>query len=164
MAYRRCISIRRNIVDRTFQPSLSYVFHSDERKRECPEEKTSLANIGHFLQRRSFSGSINGSTGFAASSHTSFMPSSGYSFCRYMSTALNQGSDKIGVMSDVAEVLTDTTLDGAASQLPFVSEVAIAAADSYLPVKALQYFIDGVHSFTGLEWWVYIILISLYCI
>jgi YidC/Oxa1 family membrane protein insertase len=68
-----------------------------------------------------------------------------------MSTTV-EGSDKIEIMSDVAGVLTDTTVQAVASQAAAVNEVAIAAADSYLPVKALQYFIDGVHSFTGLNW------------
>lgn len=68
-----------------------------------------------------------------------------------MSTS-DQGSDKIGIMTDVADVLSDTTLEAVSSQAPVVSEVAIAAADSYLPVQALQYAIDAVHSFTGLNW------------
>ncbi|XP_047971867.1 mitochondrial inner membrane protein OXA1-like isoform X2 [Salvia hispanica] len=36
---------------------------------------------------------------------------------------------------------------------PAVGEVAAAAADSFLPVAALQYLIDYVHKFTGLNWW-----------
>jgi len=70
-----------------------------------------------------------------------------------MST-VNRGSDKIGsdVMTDVADVLADTTMDSVASQAPVVNEVAIAAADSFLPVQALQYVIDAVHFYTGLNW------------
>ena len=70
-----------------------------------------------------------------------------------MST-VNQGSDKISsdVMTDVADVLTNTTMDAVVSQAPVVNEVAIAAADSFLPVQALQYVIDAVHSYTGLNW------------
>ncbi|KAF7822421.1 Mitochondrial inner membrane protein OXA1 [Senna tora] len=159
MAYRRCLLIRGNLVDRKLHPSFSYALHSDERKRECPDEKPSLADVGHLLQRRAFGSSINGSAGFAFSSRSSIhLPSSGYSFCRYMSTALNQGSDKIEVMCNAADVLTDTTVDTVASQLPVVNEVAIAAADSYLPVKVLQYAIDAVHSFTGLNWWAAIVI------
>jgi YidC/Oxa1 family membrane protein insertase len=95
-----------------------------------------------------------------------FSPFAGYSFCRNMSTLNRDDSDKISVMSDVADVLTDTSMDAIAgiltetvvdaaavsSQAPVVSEVVIAAADSYLPVQALQYAIDAVHSFTGLNW------------
>jgi YidC/Oxa1 family membrane protein insertase len=76
-------------------------------------------------------------------------------------------------MSDVADVLTDTSMDAGiltetvvdaaavSSQAPVVSEVVIAAADSYLPVQALQYAIDAVHSFTGLNWWAAIVLTTL---
>ncbi|KAI4299349.1 hypothetical protein L6164_032817 [Bauhinia variegata] len=167
MAYRRSLLTRGNFVARKCYPSIGYVVHNDERKCDCPDEKMSAADIRHFLQRRFFGNSINGSTGFAASSHDRIysnnflVPCSGYSLWRHMSTAVNHGSDKIEVMSDVAEVLTDTTVDVIASQVPAVSEVAIAAADSHLPVKALQYFIDSVHSFTGLNWWASIVLTTL---
>ena len=57
-------------------------------------------------------------------------------------------------MTDVADVLADSTMDSVASQAPVVNEVAIAAADSFLPVQALQYVIDAVHFYTGLNWWV----------
>ncbi|GJV48894.1 mitochondrial inner membrane protein OXA1-like protein [Tanacetum coccineum] len=39
-----------------------------------------------------------------------------------------------------------------------VSEVAIAAADSWLPVAAFQYAFDGIHNFTGLNWWASIVI------
>lgn len=57
----------------------------------------------------------------------------------------------------MAGVLTDTTFDAAAvvasaAPAPFPGEVAAAAADSFLPVAALQYLIDGVHSVTGFNW------------
>ncbi|XP_024935248.3 mitochondrial inner membrane protein OXA1 isoform X2 [Ziziphus jujuba] len=87
--------------------------------------------------------------------------SSGSSFCRYMSTAIGESSDKMELISDVADVLTDSTVQAMASQVPAVNEVAIAAADSFLPVKALQYFIDAVHTYTGLNWWASIALTTL---
>ncbi|KAG8073164.1 hypothetical protein GUJ93_ZPchr0006g41426 [Zizania palustris] len=49
------------------------------------------------------------------------------------------------VLSDVASSV--------AVPSPFPGEVAAAAADSFPPVAALQYLIDGVHSFTELNWW-----------
>ena len=55
-------------------------------------------------------------------------------------------------MSNVAEVLTDTTVQSAASQAAAANEVVLAAADSFLPVKGVQYFIDAIHSYTGLNW------------
>ncbi|XP_004505010.1 mitochondrial inner membrane protein OXA1 [Cicer arietinum] len=161
MAYRRCLLQRGNLIDRRCHPSFSYVFHSDEGKREQPDEKPSSTGINNFIQRRSFGSSLNGSMGFFSSSHNRILsPYAGYNFCRNMSTS-DQGSDKIGIMTDVADVLSDTTLEAVSSQAPVVSEVAIAAADSYLPVQALQYAIDAVHSFTGLNWWASIVLTTL---
>ncbi|KAI5406160.1 hypothetical protein KIW84_052775 [Lathyrus oleraceus] len=70
-------------------------------------------------------------------------------------------SDRITAMTDVADVLIDTTMETVASQAPVSSEVAITAADSYLPVQALQYVIDVVHSFSGRNWWASRVLITL---
>ncbi|KAK8944973.1 Mitochondrial inner membrane protein OXA1-like [Platanthera zijinensis] len=72
-------------------------------------------------------------------------------------------SNEISYINDAAEVLTDTgvgSVIAAASSIPspFPGEVAAAAADSFLPVAALQHLIDGVHSFTGLNWWASIAL------
>lgn len=69
-----------------------------------------------------------------------------------MSSAISDGSDKIEYVSDMAEVLTEKSAEVAATQAPILNEVAIAAADSFYPVAALQYLIDGIHSFTGLNW------------
>lgn len=159
MAYMRSLSTRATLIARRCHPSFSYVLHDDDRKHSSIDEDLSPQRFDNFLQRRSFgSSSFNKSAGFGAlfpdrgCSHMFLPPSSGLSFCRYMSTTVGEGSDKIEIMSDVAGVLTDTTVQAVASQAAAVNEVAIAAADSYLPVKALQYFIDGVHSFTGLNW------------
>ncbi|KAL6847631.1 hypothetical protein ACP4OV_022657 [Aristida adscensionis] len=47
-----------------------------------------------------------------------------------------------------------------ASALPtsYAGEVAAAAAESFPPVAALQYLMDSVQSFTGLNWWACIAL------
>uniref|UniRef100_A0ACD5WPN3 Uncharacterized protein n=1 Tax=Avena sativa TaxID=4498 RepID=A0ACD5WPN3_AVESA len=72
-----------------------------------------------------------------------------------------------GVLSDAAAGQMDVTagvLSDAASSVvpsfpaPFPGEAAAAAADSFLPVAAVQYLIDAVHSFTGLNWWASIAL------
>ena len=68
-----------------------------------------------------------------------------------MSTT-NEGSDKIEIMSDIADVLKDQAMEAVTSQAPILEEVAIASADSILPVKALQYIIYAMHSYTGLNW------------
>ncbi|CAL4923392.1 unnamed protein product [Urochloa decumbens] len=54
--------------------------------------------------------------------------------------------DAAGVLADAAETAV------AAVPAPFPGEVAAAAADSFLPVAALQHFIDAIHTFTGLNW------------
>ena len=53
---------------------------------------------------------------------------------------------------DAAGVLADAAEAAAAVPAPFPGEVAAAAADSFLPVAALQHLIDAVHTFTGLNW------------
>ncbi|MED6124831.1 hypothetical protein PIB30_062620 [Stylosanthes scabra] len=164
MAYRRCLLKRGSLVDWKCHPSFSYVIHNDDGKRERPEEKSSSAGINSFVQTRSFGSSFNGSMGFGASSrvlsNTFLSPCSGYNFCRYMST-VNNGSDKIEMMTDIADVLNDKVIETIASQAPVIDEVAIAAADSYLPVKLLQYGIDAVHTYAGLNWWAAIALTTL---
>lgn len=42
-----------------------------------------------------------------------------------------------------------------------VSEVAVAAVDSWPPVAALQHAIDGIHVYTGLNWWASIVITTL---
>ncbi|ERN15016.1 hypothetical protein AMTR_s00032p00234210 [Amborella trichopoda] len=85
---------------------------------------------------------------------------SGLVFFPRFSSTVGGGSNKIEYMEDVAEVFVESTME-AAAQAPAVSEVAVAAADSYLPVAALQYVIDWVHTFTGLNWWAAIALTTL---
>ncbi|CAL4923391.1 unnamed protein product [Urochloa decumbens] len=63
--------------------------------------------------------------------------------------------DAAGVLADAAETAV------AAVPAPFPGEVAAAAADSFLPVAALQHFIDAIHTFTGLNWWACIALTTL---
>lgn len=65
-------------------------------------------------------------------------------------------SEESGYIDDVANVLSGTTMDSTAA--PFPGEVSAAAADSFVPVAALQHVIDAVHSFTGLNWWASIAL------
>lgn len=77
-------------------------------------------------------------------------------FIRNMSSSVGGGAEKMEYISEVAE-LADKAVEAVASQVPAVNEVAIAAADSFLPVQALQYLIDYVHIFTGFDWWASII-------
>ena len=157
----RSLSTRATIIARRCHPSFSYVLHNDDdSKTRLIDEDLSSQRIDSFLQKRSFGGrSFNNSAGFGAFfqdrrySHEFLLPSSGPSFCRYMSTTVGGGLDKVEIIGNVAEVLSDTSMETVAAQAAAVNEVAIAAADSFLPVKMLQYFIDYVHCYTGLNWW-----------
>uniref|UniRef100_A0A452YNB6 Membrane insertase YidC/Oxa/ALB C-terminal domain-containing protein n=1 Tax=Aegilops tauschii subsp. strangulata TaxID=200361 RepID=A0A452YNB6_AEGTS len=67
--------------------------------------------------------------------------------------------DPPGEVDAAASVLVDAAEAVASSvPAPFPGEVAAAAADSFFPVAALQYLIDYVHTFTGLNWWACIAL------
>ncbi|QCE03531.1 preprotein translocase subunit YidC [Vigna unguiculata] len=166
MAHRRCLLIRGNLMNRKCYPSFSYVLHSDEGQRECTGEKSSSAGISNSIQKRMFGNSVDGPVRcFAYSEYRMYsnrflFPSSGYNLCRHMSTA-NPGSDNIEIVTDIADVLKDKAIDAVNSQAPILKEVAIASADSVLPVKALQYIIDAMHSCTGLNWWAAIVLTTL---
>ncbi|XP_078154472.1 mitochondrial inner membrane protein OXA1-like [Carex rostrata] len=86
--------------------------------------------------------------------------------CYSSTPAPNGGSNEIEYIKDVTEVLTDASTEAAASAAAavpasFPGEVAAAAADSFFPVQALQLLIDGVHSFTGLNWWAAIALTTI---
>ncbi|XP_058184738.1 mitochondrial inner membrane protein OXA1-like [Rhododendron vialii] len=80
-------------------------------------------------------------------------PTAGVFFRRNMSMAVDGVADKIEYMSDMAEVLTDKTVEAVAATASVISEVAVATADSVFPVAALQYFIDSVHSVTAFNWY-----------
>lgn len=149
MAFRRSLSnMSSSLLTRRYQPCLSYLLHD----RDTKEEPIGLHDVG----RRSYSiSSFNSSIplyeirSFHFSRWPAFAPSSS---CRFMSTSIGEGSSEINALGDVAQVLSDTTLQTAASHSAPVNEVAVAAADSFFPVAALQHVIDSVHSFTGFNW------------
>jgi YidC/Oxa1 family membrane protein insertase len=62
---------------------------------------------------------------------------------------------------DATTLLVDAADVAASVPAPYPGEVAAAAADSFLPVAALQHVIDAVHSFTGLNWWASIALTTI---
>ncbi|KAL0546996.1 hypothetical protein IC582_016916 [Cucumis melo] len=168
MAYRRSLCTRGNLIARQYHPSISVFGQTDDRKKQhLDEDSISHDRINSFLQRRSFGTSFNKSSRSnffdidRKYPNTFISPSAGSFFCRYMSSTIGEGSENIEFMSNVAEVLTDTTVQSAASQAAAANEVALAAADSFLPVKGVQYFIDAIHSFTGLNWWACIVLTTL---
>ncbi|PRQ17431.1 putative membrane insertase OXA1/ALB3/YidC, membrane insertase YidC/Oxa1 [Rosa chinensis] len=166
MSYWRGLSSRASIIARRKQhhPCISHILHDDD----VVSEPSPSPNTNHFLtQKRFFSldSKVSGFGGFAQNRRISnallSSPPAGFGFARNMSTAGGGGADKIGLFSDVPEILSDTTVQAVTSQLPVVNEVAIAAADSYLPVKGLQYLIDYVHTTAGLSWWAAIVVTTL---
>ncbi|KAJ8765603.1 hypothetical protein K2173_014725 [Erythroxylum novogranatense] len=173
MAFIRSLSNRASLVRRRYHPSFSYILHNDDQKHDqtADEGPSQRQGIGSYVQQRAFGTSFNNSFGTRAlfhhknCLHFSFPSSTGTSFLRYMSsTTIDGASDKIevtNVLVDAAEFLTDTATQTLVNQAPAVNEVAVAAADSFFPVAALQYVIDAVHSFTGLNWWAAIALTTL---
>lgn len=172
MAFRHSLCKRSGLVAQRYRASFTYIPHRDEdhggNTLDVDPNQGMLNNVS---QRRSFTNNINKSAGLGAffksgscSARSSLVFSSSIgisSFHRHMSTTVGESADKIELISDVAEAITDTTIQAVASQAPAVSEVAVAAADSYLPVQALQYVIDYVHQFTGLNWWASIVVTTL---
>ncbi|CAN8264713.1 unnamed protein product [Cochlearia groenlandica] len=155
MAFRRALSIRTTLIGRKNQ--LSY--HITPRGNDHEEDTlTSQRSYHSFLHQRSACNS-DLSKVFGGGLHVPTVPTSGFAFYRYMSSSHGVGSDKIDVISDIAEVITDSTMtDAPAQAAAAVSEVALAASDSFLPIQALQHCIDMVHSFTGFEWWASIVV------
>ncbi|XP_010544826.1 PREDICTED: mitochondrial inner membrane protein OXA1-like isoform X2 [Tarenaya hassleriana] len=87
--------------------------------------------------------------------HTSFARPLGPGFflCRHMSSKPGECSNKIDCNPAVVEELVpEESLEAVVTQVISVNEAALAAADSSLPVAAIQHFIDSVHAFTGFNW------------
>ncbi|GAV65772.1 60KD_IMP domain-containing protein, partial [Cephalotus follicularis] len=158
MAYTRSLSTTRNLIGRRINPSFSCILHDDDQKQYALTEHPPQNKVHQFIQQRSFGSSFRSSAGFGRWSHLYIVPSAGASFCRCMSTTNGEGSDKIELISDVAEVLSDPSVQAVSTQVPVVNEVAVAAADSFFPIAAVQHFIDYAHTLTGFNWWASIIV------
>ncbi|KAI3900760.1 hypothetical protein MKW98_012484 [Papaver atlanticum] len=158
MACRRSISTRVISFSKRLHPSFGYITHKDDdNKCQPPAIDPSRPTVSNPMQRKNtcmnniFAGS--GAFRRGGSSSFSFVPGIGSSFCSYSTGAIGGGSDKIEYIGDVTEILTETSAELAASQVPVVSEVSIAAADSFFSIAALQHLIDFNHSMTGFDWW-----------
>ncbi|PVH33337.1 hypothetical protein PAHAL_9G632000 [Panicum hallii] len=87
---------------------------------------------------------------------------------RNFSTTSSASAPDIDVAADMltdaasSVPVSDQVVSAAASvpvpPAPYAGEVAAAAAESFPPVAALQYLLDAVRSFTGLNWWATIAL------
>ena len=149
MAYRRSVITRGSFLARRIHPSFGYISHDEDRKQRSAGVNQSPPRISEFLPRRSFTSKIDTSGGFGA-----FFQGKGFSplshqvvvGSRYMSTAIEEGAENIGLIAETpVDMITNATVDVA-------SEVSIAAADSFLTVGILQHVIGAIHSYTGLNW------------
>ncbi|PHU08485.1 hypothetical protein BC332_20345 [Capsicum chinense] len=164
MAYRRSLTTRAKFLyqQKGVSPAIFYCHNDDRKNHELPSREN--PRIPSFFQPHyvrsginSFTGSRNPFQDWRFCAPQLMIPmNSGSMFTRNMSSSVGGGAEKIEYISEVAE-LADKAVEAVASQVPAVNEVAIAAADSFLPVQALQYLIDYVHIFTGLDWWASII-------
>ncbi|CAN4075893.1 unnamed protein product [Withania somnifera] len=164
MAYRRSLATRTKFhyQQKGVAPAISYTHDDDHKTHELSSCKS--PRIPSFLQPHYARSGINSFTDSTnlfqdrifCASHLMIPMNSGSMFTRNMSSSVGGGAEKIEYISEVAE-LADKAVEAVTSQVPAVNEMAIAAADSYLPVKVLQYLIDYVHIFTGFDWWASII-------
>ncbi|KAK9103868.1 hypothetical protein Sjap_021122 [Stephania japonica] len=170
MAYRRGLCTRIDLFRHRFGQSMTHILHrsDDNHRPDCGD--SSRPTMNDFLQRGYCSGISNyvGSGFGSRVQERRFVVSAlgGFSAscCSYSSRAIGEGGDGVEYMSDVAGILSDegaAVAVASASQAPVVNEVAVAAADSFYPVAALQYLIDGVHSFTSLNWWASIAIVAI---
>lgn len=164
MAYRRSLTTRAKFLSQQkgVSPAICYTHDDDRKTHELPScENTRIPSFFQPHYARSGINSFNGSKNLFqdrrfCASHLMIPMNSGSVFSRNMSSSVGGGAEKIEYITEVAE-LADKAVEAVASQVPAVNEVAIASAESYLPVKALQYLIDYVHIFTGFDWWASII-------
>nr|GME06788.1 mitochondrial inner membrane protein OXA1-like [Ipomoea batatas] len=170
MAYRRSsiTTTRAKLLydQQRFAPSISHIHrHDDDRKN--PESSSENPRLLTHLRHCYFGNRLCPGVGVAGIpfQDRKFSPPPPWAMApilmRNMSTSVGEGMNKIEYMSGVAEVLSDKAVEAVASQAPVVNEVAVAAADSYLPVAALQYLIDYVHCVTGFNWWASIVCTTL---
>uniref|UniRef100_A0A1D1ZDJ3 Mitochondrial inner membrane protein OXA1-like n=1 Tax=Anthurium amnicola TaxID=1678845 RepID=A0A1D1ZDJ3_9ARAE len=160
-------------ITRRFSPSYAHLLPRPDRDGDGdghlpPTTSPSRTYVAHpsTSSCRPFPGSAARSTAVAGDRRaqwSSFPLGLEASHRWYSSTS--GGSDDAEYLKDMADVFTEKGVDvaaaAAAQAAPVAGEVALAAADSALPVAALQHLIDAVHSFTGLNWWAAIALTTL---
>ncbi|XP_057786317.1 mitochondrial inner membrane protein OXA1-like [Salvia miltiorrhiza] len=168
MAYRRIITARAKLFYQHRQrisPSISNIHSDDDDSHELQAKPISnYPEIGNYIHNRFFVGRDNFSNyrrPTSALQDRRFSVPAGFGFGygrNYSSARVGEvAADKIDVLNDVVVVLGDKAVEAA----PAMNEVAIAAADSFAPVAALQYLIDYVHCFTGFNWWASIVVTTL---
>lgn len=158
MACLRVISKRVNLLQRRVYPSCGHLIGDNDK-----DETKSASTNSDTMIRKVFA--HNGTNKLSSMfMERQYQPFSGplglgLSSCRYMSSTPPEWSDEVdGIDFGATEVVPDQIIQAVTTTsqaVPAVNEVAIAAADSVFPVAALQHLIDGVHSFTGLSWYIH---------
>lgn len=150
----RGITKRVNILQRRVYPSCGHLIRDDRDETKSVSSDTMIRKV---LASNSTSKLSSISLERYHQSFASGPLGLGLSSCRYMSSTPPEWSDKVDGIDFVAtEVVPDEIIEAVTTTsqaVPAINEVAIAAADSAFPVAALQHLIDGVHSFTGLNWY-----------
>lgn len=156
MAYRRNIITRAKFFyqqQQRISPSISNIHRGDNDSEELQTKPISrYPEVGNFIQHQFFEGRNNFSnyrrpTSVHQDKRFSVPAGFGMGYGRNYSS-VGEGAADIEVLNDVVAVLGDKAVEAA----PALNEVAIAAADSFAPVAALQYLIEYVHCFTGFNW------------
>ncbi|XP_042378866.1 mitochondrial inner membrane protein OXA1-like [Zingiber officinale] len=159
---RRTLTSNYNLLSRRLTPSFAHIRRDDHERNELPN-RVPFPTIP-FLRSGHASAFPSPVFPFGGSRDLGFSLPLGLSPCHLRSySSSNEPSSETDSVDDVAVVLSDSSVEiaSAAAALPPVpvpGEVAAAAADSFLPVAALQHLIDAVHSFSGLNWWAAIVL------
>uniref|UniRef100_A0ACD5WGI1 Uncharacterized protein n=1 Tax=Avena sativa TaxID=4498 RepID=A0ACD5WGI1_AVESA len=167
---RRSLTLSHHLT-RRLHPSLSHLVLSHHDRREdpsssappLPAQQTPHLPSGD-LRRRSRSHSLALPLPFGAHllAHRCFSSTSSSSGPEIDAAAVVLSDPAAGQMDVTAGLLSDAATSVVpAFPAPFPGEVAAAAADSFPPVAALQYAIDAVQSFTGLNWWASIAVTTL---
>ncbi|KAG6391065.1 hypothetical protein SASPL_148813 [Salvia splendens] len=165
MAYRRSITARAKLFyqqQHRISPSISNMRRDDDDSHKLQTEPISSYHVvenniyNRFFVGRDHFSNYRRPTSFLQGKR--FAVQTVFGARNYSSASVGEGAaDKIEVLNDVVAVLGDKAVEAA----PALNEVVIAAADSFAPVAALQYVIDYVHCFTGLNWWASIVVTTL---
>ncbi|XP_051127154.1 mitochondrial inner membrane protein OXA1-like [Andrographis paniculata] len=174
MAYRRNITARAKFFYQQQQRvapsfSFSHVHRDDSDREELRANPTSANSATRSYFQRCFwstgnnSGIFHGSRNLFQDRRFAIAPGCGTVLGRNYSTGTvgDESAGKVEIFKDVVDAFEGTAVEVAGQVAPQLDEVAIAAADSFFPVAALQYMIDYVHTFTGLPWWASISLATL---
>lgn len=149
----RTVSTARVLLARRYHPSIIHIRPEDADESSCSSPNLAAPHpyVSNFVPPNIFRMSVHSPRLDRRCILNVPLAGVGLSFYRFMTGASGESSHQFDAF--VTEVISDQSLVGP-SQAPAISEVAIAAADSSLPVAALQHLIDGVHSFTGFNWYI----------